>query len=159
MKHLHLVTRQLLDEVTAQAKAVPRLRKNYNLHASEKEPCNRLLNAVEPGTYVIPHCHADPTRDETLFMVRGRMGVMIFDTAGQVVEKALLEAGGETCAVSIPHGVMHATVSLESGTIFFEAKAGPYCPLTPQEKAAWAPAEGTPDAAVWVERFRRMFPD
>jgi cupin fold WbuC family metalloprotein len=158
MNRLHFVTRQLLDDVSEQARATPRLRKNYNLHASEKEPCNRLLNAMEPGTYIMPHCHADPTKDETMVMVRGRMGVMAFDGTGQVTEKAVMEAGGETCAVTIPHGVVHSTVALDPGTIFFEAKAGPYCPLTPQEKAAWAPAEGTPEASACVARFRQLFP-
>jgi cupin fold WbuC family metalloprotein len=158
MNRLQLVTRQLLNDVSAQAKAAPRLRKNFNLHASEQEPCNRLLNAVEPGTYVMPHCHADPAKDETMLMVRGRMGVMVFDGAGEVSETALLEAGGENCAVTIPHGVVHSTVALESGTIFFEAKAGPYRPLTAQEKAAWAPAEGAVGAAACVERFRQLFP-
>ena len=156
MSMLQIIDRRLLDEVSAQAKASPRLRKNYNLHASERAPCNRLLNALEPGTYIMPHSHADPTKDETMFMVRGRLGLLVFDATGQVVEQVLIEAGGAACAVTIPHGVVHAAVALESGTIFFEAKAGPYVPIAAHEKAGWAPAEGTPEATTCVDRWCRL---
>ena len=158
MSMLQIVNRKLLDEVTAQAKVSPRLRKNYNLHVSEQEPCNRLLNALEPGTYIIPHCHADPMKDETMFMVRGRMGLVVFDAGGRVVEQALMEAGGDICAVTIPHGVFHSVVALESGVVFFETKGGPYRPLETREKAAWAPAEGTPEAGAREAGWRGLFP-
>ena len=157
MNTLHVVGRALLDGLSAQAAAHPRLRKNYNLHASEQEPCNRLLNAIQPGTYVAAHCHAETHKDETMVMVRGRMGVLAFDERGELVETVLLEAGGEQCSVTIPHGVFHSVVSLMAGTVFFEAKAGPYRPLQPAEKPVWAPAEGTPEAAAFLAQMRTLF--
>jgi len=157
MKEGLKVDRKLLDELSAQAKAAPRLRKNFNIHVSEAEPCNRLLNGLEPGTYVQPHCHADPAKDEAMVMVRGRMGLVIFDDRGSVVETIVLEAGGDVVAVSIPHGVFHTLISLEPGSIFFEAKAGPYRALQPNEKSNWAPAEGTPGVTAYLVGLRRLF--
>ncbi|MCX6997292.1 MAG: WbuC family cupin fold metalloprotein [Kiritimatiellaeota bacterium] len=154
---MQMIGRELLDGLSAQARAAPRRRKNFNVHHSEKEPCNRLLNALEPDTYIQPHCHSEPAKDETMVIVRGRLGLVAFDGAGQVAGTALLEAGGESVAVTIPHGVFHALVALAPGTIFFEAKAGPYRPLAPHEKAAWAPAEGDPAAPAQLARLKKLF--
>ncbi len=152
-----VIGRDLLDDLSAQARQAARRRKNFNLHRSEQEPCNRLLNALEPDTYIAPHCHSEAAKDETMVMVRGRLGLVMFDDAGQVTGTVLLEAGGESVAVTIPHGLFHALVALATGTIFFEAKAGPYRPLQPEEKAAWAPAEGDPAAPAFLAKLKKLF--
>lgn len=157
MHNLQLVDRAMLDALSAQALVAPRLRLNRNIHASESEPCNRLLNAIEPGSYVPPHCHGDLAKDETVVVIRGRLGVIAFDDNGQVTGKAVLEAGGSSVIVTVPHDVFHTFLALEAGTIFFEAKAGPYLPLQPQEKAAWAPVENSPDAPAYRDALRALF--
>lgn len=157
MNKLLKIDGKLLNDVAAQAKAAPRLRKNYNIHASEAEPCNRLLNAVEPGTYIQPHFHADPLKDEAMVMLKGKMGLVIFDENGTVTETVLMEAGGDVVAISIPHGMFHSLVALEPGTVFFEAKAGPYRAFQPNERAGWAPAEGAPDVAGYLAGLRNLF--
>lgn len=158
MKKLQFIDRGLLDATTALAKATPRLRKNHNIHASEGEPCNRLLNAIEPGSYVPPHRHCDPAKDETVVVIRGRLGVIAFDDRGNVAEKAFLEAGGACMIATVPHDLFHTFLALESGTVFFEAKGGPYRPLLPPEKPAWAPAENAPEAPSFLAALRNMFP-
>lgn len=45
-----IIDENLLDIVSEQATASPRLRMNYNFHQSLDEKCHRFLNAVEPGT-------------------------------------------------------------------------------------------------------------
>ena len=152
-----IIDRDLLDQISSRAKESPRRRKNYNFHASEDDTCHRLLNAIEPDSYIPPHCHHDVKKDETLMAVRGRLGVLFFDDHGAVTATAVLVPAGETVGVNIPHGVYHTLVALEAGSIFFEAKAGPYAPLTPQEKAPWAPAEGHPTAASYLAELKRRF--
>lgn len=154
---MRIIDKKLLDDLSAQAAENARLRKNFNLHPSDDFCCHRLFNAVEPGSYIRPHRHLDPAKDETFVIVRGRLGVIIFDDGGNVTGKALLEAGGENIAADVPHGVFHTAVSLERGTIFFEAKAGPYLPLTDQEKAPWAPEDGAPEAAGYLEFLKGLF--
>ena len=158
MNQLKITTQQMLDELCAQAAAAPRRRKNMNLHTSAQAPCNRLYNAGEPDTYIQPHCHADPAKDETMIMIRGKMGVIIFDAQGNITETVLLTAGGANQAVTIPSGVFHTSVMLEPSSMIFEAKAGPYAPLQPHEKAAWAPAEGTPAASALLAKLKQLFP-
>jgi cupin fold WbuC family metalloprotein len=142
---VHIIDRNLLDNLSAEARANPRLRKNYNIHPSDDFCCHRLLNAIEPGSYIRPHRHLDPVKDETFVILRGRLAVFTFDEEGRVLSRTILVAGGETIAIDIPNGVFHTAVSLDPGTIFFEAKAGPYVPIAEAEKAHWSPAEGSPE--------------
>lgn len=153
---MNVITQDLLDQVTAQARQGDRLRKNHNLHPTDAFCCHRLLNAMEPSSYIQPHRHLDPNKDESMVILRGRLGIVSFDEAGAVTGAHLLQAG-DAVAVDIPHGEFHTVVSLEPGTVFFEAKAGPYLPLTAGEKAPWAPAEGDEGAGGYHASLMALF--
>jgi cupin fold WbuC family metalloprotein len=139
-----------LAQLSAEALAAPRKRKNLNIHPSDDFCCHRLFNAIEPGSYIRPHRHLDTTKDETFVIISGALGVVMFDDDGAIAESVVLTAGGPVLAVDIPHGRFHSAVSLEPGTIFFESKAGPYLPLAVEEIAGWAPAEGAPDVRDYL---------
>jgi len=157
MEPVRIIGQELLDGVTREAKAAPRLRKNLNLHSGDDACCHRLFNAMEPDSYIPPHCHLGPEKDETILVVRGRLGVIFFDDRGGVREKAILLPGGHLFGVHIPQGEFHTFVSLQSGTVFFESKAGPYRPLSTEEKAPWAPGEGSADAAAYLASLRKLW--
>jgi len=153
---MKIINNQLLDQITAAARENPRLRKNWNIHPGDDSPAHRLLNAMEPGSYIRPHRHLDPLKDETFMIVRGSLGIVVFDDNGRVAEKLRLDAEGENFGVDIPAGVFHTAVSLHNGTIFFEAKAGPYLPLTDAEKAPWAPESGVA-AETYLAALQKEF--
>ncbi|MBX9901618.1 MAG: WbuC family cupin fold metalloprotein [Burkholderiaceae bacterium] len=155
---LPLITSTSLDALSEQAKASPRLRKNFNFHSSNEAACHRLLNALEPGTYIQPHRHLGIEKDETMIVVRGRFGVLIFDDEGGVLQQFVLGAEEGNYGVTIPLGRFHSMVALESGSVFFESKAGPYAPITAEEKASWAPSEGEATCASFLEKMRAYFP-
>jgi cupin fold WbuC family metalloprotein len=157
MNTFQVVDRDFLEQVSAEAKKSPRRRKNHNFHASESDACHRLLNAIEPDSYIQPHCHHEAAKDETLIVVHGRLGVILFDEHGAVTATAVLAPASEAVGVNIPHGMYHTLVALEPGSVFFEAKAGPYAPLTPREKASWAPAEDDPRASTYIADLKRLF--
>jgi cupin fold WbuC family metalloprotein len=138
-----------LDTLCAEARANPRRRRNLNIHSGETAPSQRLFNALEPDSYVAPHRHADPAKDETFVWIRGRLGVVEFTPDGRVAEVAELSAG-TAVSVTIPSGTFHTIFALEPGSIFFESKAGPYRPLSADEKAPWAPPEGSPESATYL---------
>jgi cupin fold WbuC family metalloprotein len=142
-----------LDDLVAAARAHPRLRKNLNLHASDDSKSHRLINAVEPGSYIRPHRHLDQEKDETFGWVRGSFGVILFDDTGAIVETHLL-APGHALLVTVPSGQWHTAVSLDPGSVFFESKAGPYRPLQESEKAPWAPDEGAPAAEAYLTSLK-----
>jgi cupin fold WbuC family metalloprotein len=157
MKSTCLIRQELLDEVSSEAKAASRLRKNRNFHQQDDSLCHRLLNALEPDSYIPPHRHHDPEKDETIIPLRGRLGVVFFDERGNVVQSAVLSPGGDTVGVTIPHGEFHTLISLESGTVFFESKAGPYRALTDVERAPWAPGEGSDESAAYLAELRKIW--
>lgn len=74
---MKIIDTALLDKVSAQAKAPPRLRMNYNFHHSLDDKCHRFLNAVEPETKVEIHRH--PTKDESFVLLRGRVRMNIYN--------------------------------------------------------------------------------
>ena len=151
-----LIDSPLLDSVSAEARANARLRKNRNFHLSNEDKCHRLLNAIEPGSYVAPHRHLDPDKDETMLVVRGRLGLVSFDEAGQAVDVLSLSSDSSPIGVDIAHGTWHCVFALESGTVFLEAKAGPYRALTAAECAPWAPREGAPEAQHYLAELLRL---
>jgi len=146
---MKIVTSELLLQLAESARTSPRLRMNHNLHPTDESRCHRLLNAIEPASYIRPHRHLDPEKDEAFILMSGRLGVIQFSDTGVVTETVILSRQDGILAADIPSGVFHTAVSLEPGTVFYEAKAGPYLPLGVAEIAAWAPPEG--DARV--ERY------
>ena len=123
---MELIDKHLLDKVSAEAKVSSRLRMNYNFHPSLEDKCHRFLNAVEPGTKVEIHRH--PTKDESFVLLRGRVRVNTYNDDGTVIESVVLSPEGGLYGVDIPKNVWHNVECLESGSVFFECKEGPFVP-------------------------------
>jgi cupin fold WbuC family metalloprotein len=135
-----LIDKKLLDETTVQARQSPRLRMNYNFHESLDDPVNRLINAMEPGTYLRPHRHKNPDKNEIFLLLRGKAALFLFDDSGNVTEKVILDPASGTYGGEIPPDVWHTLVVLEAGSVVYEIKQGPFVPLSPENIAPWSPA-------------------
>lgn len=133
-----------LNETSAKAKVSPRLRMNYNFHPNHEDPLHRMLNAMEPGTYIHPHKHENPDKFEIFLALRGRFAVFIFDENGNMTDHAILDAREGKYGVEIPERTYHMLVSLESGSVAYEIKEGPWVLSTSKNFAPWAPAESDP---------------
>lgn len=147
----------LFAGLAGQAAANPRRRQHHNLHAME-EPCHRLLNALQPDTYVQPHCHRSPDKAESIIVLRGRLGLLIFSETGELLATRELSPEGDCPGVDLPPGTFHALVALAPDSLIFECKAGPYQALADDERGAWAPREGEPGAAEYLAWMRAQFP-
>ena len=119
-----IIDKDLLDKVSEQAKASPRLRMNYNFHQSLDELCHRFLNAVEPGTEVPIHKH--PTKDETFVILRGKVRVTTHRDDGSIIENVVLCAEEGRYGANILKGVWHKLECLEEDSVIFECKEGPF---------------------------------
>lgn len=144
------VTHKNLAALSAEARASARLRKNFNLHSRLDDPVQRLLNAIEPGTYVRPHRHVAPAKWELMSILAGRAVLLVFDDDGVIRERIDLDRS--TPLVEVPPGTWHTLAALEPGTVMLEVKEGPYAPASPEDFAPWAPLEGS-DTAPAFERW------
>ena len=120
-----VIDRSLLDNLTAQAKASPRLRMNLDLRNSPADGSQRMLNAIEPGTVMPIHRHKSSS--ETVVCIRGHFEEYFYDESGALVEVVDMVPGG--AVLNVPIGQWHSLKSLESGTVLLECKDGAYEPL------------------------------
>ena len=121
------ITQAILDDLTAQAKASPRLRMNMDLRNSAEDKSQRMLNAIEPGSPLPIHRHRHSS--ETVVCLRGRLVEEFYSDAGEVTEVIELAPCSDCVALNIPIGQWHTVRVLESGTVILEVKDGKYEPL------------------------------
>jgi cupin fold WbuC family metalloprotein len=146
-----VIDRQLASNVTEEARNSARLRKNFNFHADYADPVNRMLNAFEPGTYVRPHKHELPDKCEVFLILTGRALALQFDNEGNLTEHIVLDATQGVYGVEFAQRTWHSIIALDSGTVLYEVKPGPYAPLNDKNFASWAPMEGSPEAAGYLD--------
>lgn len=123
-----LINEKLLNEITEKAKESPRLRMNYNLHDSLEAKAQRLFNALEPGTVLPVHCHAETA--ETYIVLRGAIKVMLYNDDKKLTSEYLIDPLSKVYGYHVPKGQWHTLEVMESGTVIFEVKDGPYMPLS-----------------------------
>jgi cupin fold WbuC family metalloprotein len=157
MADVQIISKPLLDEVSRAAQVSTRQRKNYNFHQRDDSACHRLLNALEPDTYIPPQCHRDKAKGESIVIMRGKVGVLIFAGDGKIEQRFVIEPDSETLGVDILSGVIHSLVALEKNSVFFEAKAGPYVPLAENERVNWVPTEGADAAPEYLAWMKNQF--
>lgn len=122
------ITQAILDKLTAEAKASPRLRMNYDLRNSQSDKSQRMLNAIEPGSPLPIHRHKDSS--ETVVCLRGRLVEEYYDDIERICTESIeLSPNGPVVALNIPSGQWHTVRALESGTVILEMKNGAYEPL------------------------------
>ena len=125
------ITQALLDDLTAQAKASPRLRMNRDLRNSASDGSQRMLNAIEPGSPLPIHRHRKSS--ETVVCLRGRLVEEFYSEAGELIDSIELAPGGPVVGLNIPIGQWHTVRVLESGTVIMEVKDGAYEPIGPED--------------------------
>ena len=124
-----IITEAILDELSARAKTSERMRYNLDLRNSTNDQSQRMLNALEPGTVMPIHRHKDSS--ETCICIRGHFEEYFYDEDGNLTDTIDMLPGG--VVLNIEKGQWHSLKCLESGTVLFEAKDGPYHPLEEDE--------------------------
>ena len=124
-----VITQAILDELSEKAKASPRLRCNLDMRNTPEDQSQRMLNALEPGTVMPIHRHRGSS--ETCICIRGHFEEYFFDENGNLTDTIDMVPGG--LVLNIEKGQWHSLKCLESGTVLFEAKDGPYAPLGPED--------------------------
>ena len=151
---IQLINTQLLDETSLKASLDSRLRMNHNFHSTLDDPLNRMINALEPDTYIRPHRHLNPPKPEAYILIRGEIDVLIFNEEGCLVRKETLCPDTGSYGIDIPEGVWHSILVKKPQTVIYEAKPGPFAPLAVEDFAPWSPE---PDDEAGVREFFKRY--
>lgn len=143
----------LLDRVAEMARKSPRGRIVLPLHKRDDEGLQRMLNALQPNSYVTPHRHIDPPKAESVIVLRGAVGFVTFSDAGEPKECEVLAAGTGLVGIDVEAGLYHTFFALEPDTVVFEAKPGPYDARSDKGFAPWAPPEGDGAAQEYLDQL------
>ena len=127
-----VITQAILDQLTAEAKASPRLRMNMDLRNGPEDQSQRMLNAIEPGSPMPIHRHQKTS--ETVVCLRGRLVWEFYDELERIcTERIELSPNGPVVALNVPAGQWHTVKALESGSCILECKEGAYEPLADED--------------------------
>ena len=126
-----IIDKKLLDDLSAQAKANPRLRQAMDLRNSPEDMSQRMLNALEPGTVMPIHRHL--ATSETVTLLRGKICWHFYDDAGNKTESVILNANGDVRCINVEKGRWHSLECMESGSVLLECKDGRYEGLREEE--------------------------
>jgi len=147
------IDNNFIEETSKKAKTSARRRMNFNFHQSPDDTMHRMLNAMETDTYIQPHKHENPDKSEAFFCLRGRLLVVEFSDDGKIADAIVLDPQKGNFGCEIAPRVWHSIISLQSGSVAYEVKDGPYDPDNDKHFADWAPAEGDPEAKLFNQKI------
>ena len=141
--------RDLVQRKAYDARRSPRRRDIHVLHQGDDDPLQRMLNAIQPGSYIRPHRHLDPPKSEAVILLQGMLGYVSFRDDGTPEDDnfLLLDLDRGVLGCDIRPGVWHTIFALVPDTVIFEVKPGPYSPTNDKDFAPWAPEEFIPAAS------------
>jgi cupin fold WbuC family metalloprotein len=151
------ISRASLDDTLAASRVSPRKRIIQPFHRDESAALHRMFNAVQPDSYIAPHRHLDPPKDESWIVLRGALAFFTFGDQGAIEECLEVRADGDVFGVDLVPGVYHSFFALEPDTLVYEVKTGPYAPNNDKAFAPWAPREGEPGVAAYLAQLRAEF--
>ena len=126
-----VIDQKILDELSEQAKASPRLRQSFDLRNTPEDDSQRMLNALEPGTIMPIHRHL--ASSETVVLLRGKICWHFYDNAGNETESIVLDANGDVRCINVEKARWHSLECLAEGSVLLESKDGRYEPLREDE--------------------------
>jgi len=156
------ITRELVASKAAHARESERQRDIHIFHTDGSDTLQRMLNALQPGTYVQPHRHNTPPKAESIVVLQGSVGFVPFGDDGKAdtANWQLIDEASGCIGVDYRAGIWHTFFALAEDTVLFEVKPGPYDATTDKEFAAWAPAEGDAGALAYLadleDEFRNL---
>ena len=153
-KKNEIISDELIASVTAEAIDSPRGRTNFNFHELD-EVYQRFLNVLTITTYIQPHMHT--SKPETFIVLQGKVGCIIFDELGIVMERHTLSADGPVYGIDILPRQYHTIVCLTNKAVCFEGKSGPYNPDTDKNFSSWSPSEKEDESREYLELLKNNF--
>lgn len=149
----------LLRLKAGHAAANPRLREIHCFHHADAALLQRMLNAMQPGSYGRPHRRLAPAKDEGFVLLQGRAGVAVFEDDGSLLPESLVLLDRErgALAADVRAGTWHTVLALAPDTVLYEVKNGPYAAIDDKDFAPRAPAPDTAAARAYLADLEQRF--
>jgi cupin fold WbuC family metalloprotein len=147
------IDQNLVISCNKKAQSSVRKRTNHNFHEVNEDLIQRLINAVEPYSYIQPHKHENPDKREVFTILSVSVLVVEFDNSGKITDSIVLNFQNGNFGCEIKARTWHTIIALEPGSALFEVKDGPYNPNEDKIFAPWAPKEGDPDTNSYIDRI------
>lgn len=148
-----IITTSHIDLVVTASRENDRKRMILPFHKNDESTLHRMLNGIQPMSYIRPHRHLQPPKAESLIVLQGTLLCYIFQPAGEIAEIHKLVGGSENFGIDCEPGVYHTFIALEQDTVLFEVKPGPYSANNDKDFAPWAPKENTQEATNYLRHL------
>ena len=124
------------------------------VHREQSAPVQRMLNFLQPDTYIRPHRHPGSGATESMIVLQGAINFFTFDDRGTIQTNIYVGGSIAHSVVDIEPNIWHTFVVILKDTVLFEVKRGPYNPATDKEFAAWAPEESTAASISYLSNLK-----
>lgn len=138
------------------SRANERKRMILPIHRTQDALVQRLINFVQPNTYIRPHLHPRKHAVETIFLYQGSIEFIVFSDDGKIDDHYTLKAASSNPMIDIEPNIWHSFLVLEPDTIVMEIKRGPYDSQLDKAFADWAPEEGTSKVPKYINRLNEQ---
>ena len=151
-----VISDELIRSAVDMSRKSPRGRIILPLHKSNNDSVHRMLNVIQPHSYIQPHRHSNPPKDETIIVLTGLLAYIAFDKGGRVEEIIELSNQSNKIGVDTEPSIYHTFFALEQDTVVFEIKPGPYQKSSDRDFAKWAPRENTENSREYLESLYKL---
>lgn len=149
---LFYLSEEMIEKGMRESRKSARLRIIQPIHRTQDAKVQRLINFLQPGTYIRPHKHPLPHSSESIILLQGAIRFMTFNDSGLKLTDRELMASPLPGVIDIEPDVWHSFLVLQKDTVLFECKKGPYNAKTDKKFAGWAPEEGSTTVKEWMEK-------
>ncbi len=146
----------LIDKVVQMSRKSPRKRIIFPFHKSGEDKLHRMLNAIQPNSYIQPHRHISANKSEGIILLKGAIAYFTYDEKGTITNKFKLAAGSLSFGIDTEPETFHSFIALEEDTVIYEVKPGPYNKTLDKDFASWAPEEHTEAAATYMNHLYQL---
>ncbi|MBU1038681.1 WbuC family cupin fold metalloprotein [Patescibacteria group bacterium] len=136
-----LLDDNLINEIAAAAQNSARRRSLYTFHQDNDDKIHRLLNVIQPDSYVRPHKHQSPDKVEVMVVLQGKLAMVEFAEDGRPASQIILTAKVSPYVLEIESNTWHMSIALEADTAVYIVTEGPWQPATHKIMAPWSPEE------------------
>ena len=150
-KDTTVITTELIKSAIDMSRKSPRGRIIYPFHKSDNDNLHRMLNVIQPYSYVQPHRHSNPPKAETIIVLKGSLAYISFSKDGKIEEVIKLSNKSDNIGIDAEPNIYHTIFALEQDTVLFEIKPGPYQKSSDKDFAEWAPRENTDESREYLE--------